>query len=80
MEAVTIPPFSIFVGHGYLTQAGAGWAEMFCLHYHAYFIPSQNSLNNAVAFDYGTSSSILPSATRTPDDEEGLATVDIPEK
>lgn len=80
MVRVTIPPFSIFVGHGHLQHAGEGWEGMSCLRYHAYFISSNISLKYAIPFAYGASFSIRPSTTETSDDEYMLETVDITEQ
>ena len=55
MSLEQIPPHSIFIGHGYVQHAGAGWSGNHNLRYHIYLIPDGHKLKNAVSFAYGWS-------------------------
>ena len=55
MELITIPPQSIFVGHGYVQHAGAGWNGSGCLRYHMYIIPDGSNLRDAISYAFGRS-------------------------
>lgn len=47
-ELVIISAFFMLVLHGHLLHAGAGWEESFRFRYHAYFIPSHESLGDTI--------------------------------
>ena len=55
MTEVTIPQFSIFVGHGHLQHAGAAWTGAHSIRYHMYFYPVDLDLPDAILFAYGDS-------------------------
>lgn len=55
LKLISIPENSVFVGHGFLQQAGAGWSGTPSLRYHMYLVPNHHPLKDAVAFPYGTS-------------------------
>ena len=55
MSLIEIPPFSVFIGHGYVQHAGAGWSGSHNLRYHIYLIPDGHQLRDTVAFAYGYS-------------------------
>ena len=55
MTEVTIPQFSIFVGHGHLQHAGAAWTGAHSIRYHMYFSPVDHDLPDAILFAYGES-------------------------
>ena len=55
MELINIPPHSVFVGHGHVQHAGAGWTGTENLRYHMYLIPEGHNMKDAVAFAYGWS-------------------------
>ena len=52
MEEIDIPPFSLFIGHGYLQHAGAGWRGNHSIRYHTYVVPENHLLPDAIAFAY----------------------------
>lgn len=57
LRKVIIPANSVFVGHGYITHAGAGYSDRttdnVALRYHIYFIPEGISLPDSVFFAFG---------------------------
>ena len=55
MELITIPPQSVFVGHGYVQHAGAGWNGSGCLRYHMYIILDGSNLRDAISYAFGRS-------------------------
>ena len=50
MDQITIPPHSVFMGHGFVQHAGAGWSGYHALRYHVYLKPEGGVLNYAVNF------------------------------
>ena len=52
METITIPPTSVFVGHGYLQHAGDGYNGSHCLRYHTYLAPDGVLIPDAIHFAY----------------------------
>jgi hypothetical protein len=69
MTQITIPRFSIFVGHGHLQHAGAGWTGAHNLRYHIYFSPADLHLPDAIVFAYGDSLGVGDSAAALPGSE-----------
>lgn len=69
---VTAPLFLVFVGHVHLQHTAARRERMSFLCNHALLVPSQISMNYAVAYSYGTSISIQPSATQISDREKAF--------
>ena len=55
MYKITIPPRSVFVGHGYVQHAGAEWEGTHSIRYHMYFVPKGHPLKDNVSFAYGAS-------------------------
>ena len=47
-EEISIPANSIFIGHGHLQHAGAGWKGSHCLRYHIYLIPERATVPDAI--------------------------------
>lgn len=64
LETLTIPKDSVFVGHGHLQHAGAGFNGSACLRYHTYFKPKDMRLPDAVMFAYGNSLKIATFSSR----------------
>lgn len=54
MERFTIPPSSIFIGHGHVQHAGDGYSGSHCPRYHTYFSPKGFRIPDAILFAYGT--------------------------
>ena len=52
LETIEIPPYSIFIGHGWIQHSGAGWNGSHCLRYHLYFVPEGYSLPDGIHFAY----------------------------
>ena len=52
MSEITIAPHSVFIGHGYLQHAGAGWRGFHALRYHIYLVPDGLVLPDAIHFSY----------------------------
>ena len=52
MERITIPPTSVFVGHGHLQHAGDGYNGSHCLRYHTYLAPDGVRIPDAILFAY----------------------------
>ena len=52
MDRITIPPNSLFVGHGFVQHAGAEWTGTHSLRYHIYLNPRGYQLKDGVAFAY----------------------------
>lgn len=80
MERVKILAFYVFLGHGELQFARAGWKWSASLRYHANSILFHVSLENAVLLAYGASFSIHVSATYSTDDNDDdvIAPSEIP--
>lgn len=57
MEEIMIPPLSMFIGHGYLQHAGAGWRGHHAVRYHTYVAPTSHPLPDAISFAYDWSMS-----------------------
>lgn len=65
MEEITLPPYSVFAGHGYLQHGGAGWRGELDdsgnvkygheLRFHTYVVPHDHYLPDIIAFGYGWS-------------------------
>lgn len=55
MGEVDIPKYCIFIGHGILQHAGAGWNGSISLHHHSYLIQRIVILEDSVAFVHGAS-------------------------
>ena len=55
MKELIIPPYSVFVGHGYVHHAGSGCNGSCNLRYHIYLLPSDHGLRDSVSFALGWS-------------------------
>ena len=55
LNETTIPPYSVFVGHGYFQHAGVGWRGNHALRYHMYFIPNEIQMKDSVYYAYNRS-------------------------
>lgn len=55
MERIVISPQSIFIGPGYVQQAGAGLNCTRCLRYKTYGIPEGSSLRDVISYAYDRS-------------------------
>ena len=57
LRGILVPPNSVFIGHGYLTHAGAGDADRVVAHktmrYHMYLRPQSVRIPDAVSFAFG---------------------------
>lgn len=53
VEAVEIPPKSVFAGHGYVLQAGSELRSEHCIRYYSCLIPENHNLPDSTAFRYG---------------------------
>lgn len=75
---VLILPLSIYVGHGHLKHAGAGWQAPHCLCYLAYLIPEPINLKVGIVSAHGEYMAIEGSTGDGSAHEDVLATEEIP--
>lgn len=55
MESFVLPPFSAFVGNGYVQHAGAEYHSHSNICYHVYLVSKYIKLPDAIEFSYGGS-------------------------
>lgn len=58
MEEAEVLPAPVFVGHGYVQQAGHEWRSEHCIWYLIYLNLEIGDLQDAVAFDYEESTAL----------------------
>lgn len=75
MREITITLHSVFVGNGYLQNAGGGWKLNHCLRYHVYFTLELIHLIDAQAFYYGRSEGVDGDDTAE-DDSDGVEDIE----
>lgn len=61
MITIQIPSFSMFIGHGSLQHAGAGWNGNYGLRYHLYVVPVQYNLPDRIHYSLGDSLKVVGS-------------------
>lgn len=49
MQEVTVPPTSVFIGHGSVQPTDPEWCKEYCTRYHSYLIPTNPDLLDALA-------------------------------
>lgn len=57
-DSVVLPPYSVFVRHGYLQHAGGEYVRFHDMRYHNYILLDDVNLMDLVAFGYGRSSNV----------------------
>lgn len=52
LKRIQLPSYSVFVGHGWLQNAGAVYLGHHNMHYHLYLVPQNVSINDEISLSY----------------------------
>lgn len=76
LETISLPPYSVFIGHGYLQHAGAEYLGRLNLRYNVYLVLHDVALQDATVLGFNSSIGIAGSGEGSRADETQTETGD----